>query len=176
MFGLENPLDSPSSPPPFFTKRSLLLANARSGIRLVVEMLLAPTVWVPSYLCACIIEAIKGTKAKIKFYEVDDSLALSSREWLDEVQRGDLVLVIGEQLRLAEILNQPCKVGLRGLRIGVVLRLIIPQPIGDVIDPMRLLADAEIAVDRAKELGRNRVQRLDGYSAAQRPGTRPPHG
>jgi len=94
MFGLENPLDSPSSPPPFFTKRSLLLANARSGIRLVVEMLLAPTVWVPSYLCACIIEAIKGTKAKIKFYEVDDSLALSSREWLDEVQRGDLVLVI----------------------------------------------------------------------------------
>ncbi len=51
----------------------------------------------------------------------------------------------------------------------------IQVAIGDVIDPVRLLADAEIAVDRAKELGRNRVQRLDGYSGAQRPGTRPPH-
>jgi hypothetical protein len=40
--------------------------------------------------------------------------------------------------------------------------------IGDIIDPVRLLADAELAVDRAKELGRNRVQRVDGYSGALR--------
>jgi diguanylate cyclase (GGDEF)-like protein len=38
--------------------------------------------------------------------------------------------------------------------------------IGDVIDPERLLADAEIAVDRAKQKGRNRVERVDGYSGA----------
>ena len=40
--------------------------------------------------------------------------------------------------------------------------------VGDVIDPERLLADAEAAVDRAKQLGRNRVQRVDGYSGALR--------
>jgi hypothetical protein len=40
--------------------------------------------------------------------------------------------------------------------------------VGDIIDPVRLLADAELAVDRAKELGRNRVQRVDGYSSALR--------
>jgi diguanylate cyclase (GGDEF)-like protein len=34
---------------------------------------------------------------------------------------------------------------------------------GDVIDPVRLLADAEAAVDRAKQQGRNRVERVDGY-------------
>jgi diguanylate cyclase (GGDEF)-like protein len=40
---------------------------------------------------------------------------------------------------------------------------------GDVIDPERLLADAEAAVGRAKRLGRNRVERLDGYSGVLRP-------
>jgi diguanylate cyclase (GGDEF)-like protein len=38
--------------------------------------------------------------------------------------------------------------------------------IGDVIDPERLLADAEAAVERAKQQGRNRVERVDGYSGA----------
>jgi len=41
--------------------------------------------------------------------------------------------------------------------------------VGDVIDPERLLADAEAAVDRAKQLGRNRVERVDGYSGVLRP-------
>ena len=36
---------------------------------------------------------------------------------------------------------------------------------GDIIDPERLLADAEAAVERAKQLGRNRVERVDGYSS-----------
>jgi len=36
--------------------------------------------------------------------------------------------------------------------------------VGDVIDPERLLADAEAAVERAKRQGRNRVERVDGYS------------
>jgi diguanylate cyclase (GGDEF)-like protein len=40
---------------------------------------------------------------------------------------------------------------------------------GDVIDPERLLADAEAAVERAKQQGRNRVERLDGYSGVLRP-------
>ena len=35
--------------------------------------------------------------------------------------------------------------------------------VGDVIDPERLMADAEAAVERAKQQGRNRVERVDGY-------------
>src|SRR5581483_3867618 len=34
---------------------------------------------------------------------------------------------------------------------------------GDVIDAERLLADAESAMERSKQLGRNRVERVDGY-------------
>jgi diguanylate cyclase (GGDEF)-like protein len=40
--------------------------------------------------------------------------------------------------------------------------------VGDVIDPERLLADAETAVERAKQQGRNRVVRVDGYSGVLR--------
>jgi diguanylate cyclase (GGDEF)-like protein len=40
--------------------------------------------------------------------------------------------------------------------------------IGDVIDPERLLADAEQAVNRAKQQGRNRVERVAGYSGVRR--------
>lgn len=39
--------------------------------------------------------------------------------------------------------------------------------VGDVIDPVRLMADAETAVERAKQNGRNRVTRIDGYSGVQ---------
>jgi len=38
--------------------------------------------------------------------------------------------------------------------------------VGDLIDPARLMADAEALVDRAKRAGRNRVERVDGYSGA----------
>jgi PleD family two-component response regulator len=38
----------------------------------------------------------------------------------------------------------------------------------DVIDPERLMADAETTVERAKQNGRNRVERVDGYSGALR--------
>jgi len=39
--------------------------------------------------------------------------------------------------------------------------------VGDVIDPERLLADAEAAVERAKASGRNRIERVDAYSGIQ---------
>jgi len=40
---------------------------------------------------------------------------------------------------------------------------------GDVIDPERLMADAALAVERAKREGRNRVEIVDGSSGAQPP-------
>jgi diguanylate cyclase (GGDEF)-like protein len=37
--------------------------------------------------------------------------------------------------------------------------------VGDVLDPQRLMSEAEAAVERAKQNGRNRVERVDGFSA-----------
>ncbi len=57
------------------------------------------------------------------------------------------------------------------LSVGVVN---LAVAVGDVVDPARLLADTEAALDRAKRLGRNRVERLDVRSGAVRVAT-PPH-
>ncbi len=38
--------------------------------------------------------------------------------------------------------------------------------VGDVIDPERLMADTEALMERAKQRGRNRVERIDGYAGA----------
>jgi diguanylate cyclase (GGDEF)-like protein len=38
--------------------------------------------------------------------------------------------------------------------------------VGDIIDPVRLLAEAEAALDRAKLGGRNRIERVDDYAGA----------
>jgi dTDP-4-amino-4,6-dideoxygalactose transaminase len=79
--------------PPFFTDRSLLLVNARSGISYLVDLLSPAQVWVPSYLCASILQAI-GSTARIQFYEVNDDLVIPSLHWLADVQSRDLVILI----------------------------------------------------------------------------------
>jgi PleD family two-component response regulator len=45
--------------------------------------------------------------------------------------------------------------------------------LGDIIDRERLMAEAESAVGRAKEQGRNRVELVDGYAGVKRPEPHP---
>jgi diguanylate cyclase (GGDEF)-like protein len=54
--------------------------------------------------------------------------------------------------------DQPVPVTLSAAVINIAVA------VGDVIDPDRLLSDAEAAVERAKQNGRNRVERVDGPS------------
>jgi diguanylate cyclase (GGDEF)-like protein len=53
----------------------------------------------------------------------------------------------------------------RTLRVTLSAAVINAQvAVGDMIDPERLMADAEAVVDLAKQHGRNRVERVDGYT------------
>jgi diguanylate cyclase (GGDEF)-like protein len=53
----------------------------------------------------------------------------------------------------------------RPVRVTVSAAVVnVNVSVGDAIDPERLLADAEAAVERSKQAGRNRVERVDGYS------------
>ena len=94
MFGLQATPDTDASFPPFLGSRSIYLVNTRSGIWLLVHQLAPRQVWCPSYLCHTILEAVKGSMANVKFYEINYDLAISSFEWLDHVQQGDLVILI----------------------------------------------------------------------------------
>ncbi|MCC7416340.1 MAG: GGDEF domain-containing protein [Acidobacteria bacterium] len=51
-----------------------------------------------------------------------------------------------------------------GVAVTVTAAVInVRVSVGDAVDPERLLADAEAAVERGKRAGRNRVERVDGY-------------
>jgi len=94
MFGLQATSDSGAMSPPFLQDQNLCLVNARSAIRLLVGQLTPQQVWCPSYLCHTILEAIRGTMAGVRFYEVNYDLVIASYDWLDQVQEGDLVIFI----------------------------------------------------------------------------------
>lgn len=95
MFGLAGN-ESGDASPPFIREGSLLLVNARSGISVLVEILSPGQVWLPSYLCGVMVQAVSEApgQSAIRFYEVEADLALSSTDWLGGVQRGDLVVLI----------------------------------------------------------------------------------
>lgn len=94
MFGLEDKLAAGSSTFPFADNRNVFLANARSGIKLLTELLIPPSVWMPSYLCGSMLEAFDKNSTKIKFFDMNRDLAVASRDWIADVGRGDLVIFI----------------------------------------------------------------------------------
>jgi dTDP-4-amino-4,6-dideoxygalactose transaminase len=94
MFGLPGELRCHDSHPPFLKGDDICLVNARSGIFLLCKLLTPTTVWVPSYLCGAMLQPVEMTQTRSRFYEVTYNLTVPSGEWLKDVQRGDLVVVI----------------------------------------------------------------------------------
>lgn len=95
MFGLEETSDPIEAKPSFLNSKVILpLSNASSGISLLIRLLSPAHVWLPSYLCDSMIDAVDKSIATIKFYEVNYNLALPSFEWMEGIQPKDLVVLI----------------------------------------------------------------------------------
>lgn len=98
MFGLPESVEAISSNTPedllFLNKSNLFLANARSGIFILVDLLKSTRVWMPSYLCPTMVKAVDQKKSELKFYEVDYDLQIPSLNWIKQIQTGDLIILI----------------------------------------------------------------------------------
>ena len=94
MFGLQATPDANAGFPPFFQEELIYLVNARSGVWLLINQLKPQQVWLPSYVCPSLIVATSKTSTKIRFYEVDSNLKISSLSWLKQIQKGDLIILI----------------------------------------------------------------------------------
>lgn len=92
MFGLKIEPDAHCTAPPFLANPHILLSTARSGIAFLVGYLVPNCVWMPSYLCNVILKAVVGSE--VRFYPVDTCLRIASREWMNTLREGDLVLFI----------------------------------------------------------------------------------
>jgi dTDP-4-amino-4,6-dideoxygalactose transaminase len=98
MFGLELlkvDVDvAPAKPPRFLDGRQRLLATARSAVKLLVQALRPANVWLPSYICSVVIDAVRERGVRIRFYPVDESLNVASHKWLAQIRSGDLAIFV----------------------------------------------------------------------------------
>lgn len=94
MFGLPEMPDPKATRPAFAGEGCLALYTARCAIRVLIEALAPRRVWMPSYLCPDMLQALAGTLASADFYEVDAALRMADGNWCARVEPNDLVLYI----------------------------------------------------------------------------------
>jgi len=94
VFGLEVEFLSVPQSPRFLETSHACFVNARSAIRSLVDRLSPPQVWMPSYLCGDMLQAIDERRTTLRFYDVSYELTGGPSQWIDRINRGDMVLVI----------------------------------------------------------------------------------
>lgn len=94
MFGLDEIANPKHSTPPFLNGNAVFMANARSGIVLLLELLSPAQVWMPSFFCGPVLNVVRERMTGVRLYEVGYDLSLPSFEWLDSVQPNDLVVLV----------------------------------------------------------------------------------
>jgi hypothetical protein len=99
LFGLaESRADSvgaaPNRPSPaFLDGRVVLTVSARSAISLLLETVRPETVWLPSYLCATLLD-VAASRARVSWYPIGADLRPAGLGWLDDLRSGDMVVAI----------------------------------------------------------------------------------
>ena len=80
--------------PGFLSGSFLATVNARSAVAILVEALHPGRVWLPSYLCAALLDGVSRRGVPVAWYPVGEALQPAGLTWLDEVGAGDVVVVI----------------------------------------------------------------------------------
>jgi len=89
VLGQENNLDWP-----FLRPETLHLASARGALCLLADLVRPQTVWLPSYLCPALVDALSAANVAWKFFPVSKHLCCESAEWLRQIVPNDIVLRI----------------------------------------------------------------------------------
>ena len=69
-------------------------AAARCGLRAAATTPDIRRIWLPSYLCASMIDGLSGVDREIRFYAVTDALGVSDFRWTRELEDRDLVVIV----------------------------------------------------------------------------------
>ena len=83
----------PGCSPPVHLDQALCTANASSALFLLSRELRPKTLWLPSYLCESPASATAEAR-RIRFFGMTSTLEQADLNWLEDVEQGDLVLVI----------------------------------------------------------------------------------
>jgi dTDP-4-amino-4,6-dideoxygalactose transaminase len=93
IFGITSAiLNSEPNKFPFMHQDAKFLVNARSGINILSHLLKPPIVWMPSYLCDVMLEAVTGFN--YRFFPVSEKLSIVDDLWVNQIGPGDLVIFV----------------------------------------------------------------------------------
>lgn len=95
MFGLGERLDSVATDKPTFMHEPIqMFLSARCAIQHLVTSFRPPQVWMPSYLCCSMLEAVDQRITELMFFPVAADLKVRSLDWLDLLVPRSLVVMI----------------------------------------------------------------------------------
>lgn len=81
--------------PNFLSGQILLTVNGRSALYLLIQELKPRQIWLPSYLCCVVADAVQKANApRLRYYEVDEHLNLRGDSWFSEIREGDVLVAI----------------------------------------------------------------------------------
>lgn len=89
-FGFPKRFSVPQNRPAFLSTNSIRFFNARSALKFLVNKINPPKVWLPSYLCPAIIQAIDPEKTKIAFYPVNAHLEIPIEQFENNIENNEL--------------------------------------------------------------------------------------
>lgn len=78
----------------FLQDGSLRLVNARSALPILLEVLRSQRIWMPSYLCPSLLQAVRQSDVQVLFHPINCHLQHSERAWMKNLREGDLVVLI----------------------------------------------------------------------------------
>jgi len=95
MFGVEGDINNfQACEPSFMSGSRLLFLSARCAIQSLIENIRPPQVWMPSYLCCSMLDAVDQTLTRVEFFPIGDNLEIISMDWIGNLLPGSLVILI----------------------------------------------------------------------------------
>ncbi|MFY9191627.1 MAG: hypothetical protein WAO06_02035 [Tenuifilaceae bacterium] len=94
MFGLADVGQGRGTTPPFLKGNAFFFVSARAAMRFLFRQRRPRKIWMPSYLCETMLQALEGTGTELEFFPVDYDLQITDREWIRRLDRRDIVVLI----------------------------------------------------------------------------------
>lgn len=95
LFGLEPAImERGLGTPPFAGSCLSYFLNVRCALLALCESVKPKLAWLPSYLCCAILDPFRNLGVPVRFYNVGSNLETGEGVWTEDVEKGDLVLMI----------------------------------------------------------------------------------
>jgi dTDP-4-amino-4,6-dideoxygalactose transaminase len=93
-FGFPVEIEFHEKPPLFMQGNPVLLSNARSAIKIIIDNINPKNIWLPSFLCKAMVSAVESSNTKINFYPINENLKIISQEFISGIRTHDLFVAV----------------------------------------------------------------------------------